>query len=105
MPVTPLLTAAYDKGMEAILLVFILMNADDRTKDSLKRFLAFYRENRALIAALAGKDAVQTAEETDAQGGDGGRRAAASEAEEKNRPREEVGDAAILSEFLNRLSV
>lgn len=100
MPVTRDLTAAYNGNMEVILLVLFLMNADDRTKESLKNFLDFYRENRTLIATLAG--AAGTAGTPAAEP----EQAKPSEAaeEEKNRPRSEVGDKNILEEYLRRLA-
>lgn len=98
MPVTRRLTAAYNKSMEVILLVLFLMNADDRTKESLKNFLDFYRENRTLIAALAG-----TAGTAEAAGTPAEPEANPSEAQE-NRPHSEVGDKTILEEYLRRLA-
>ena len=95
MPVTRPLTAAYNKSMEVILLVLFLMNADDRTKESLKNFLDFYRENRTLIAAT-----VETVETV----GTAAEPVQATSEEEKSRPHSEVGDKKILEEYLRRLA-
>ena len=101
MPVTRPLTAAYNKSMEVILLVLFLMNADDRTKESLKNFLDFYRENRTLIAALAGTaGTVETVETV----GTAAEPVQATSEEEKSRPHSEVGDKKILEEYLRRLA-
>ncbi len=103
MPVTRRLTAAYNKSMEVILLVLFLMNADDRTKESLKNFLDFYRENRTLIATLAGTAGIAEVAGTAGTPAAEPVQATAS-AEEKDRPRSEVGDKTILEEYLRRLA-
>lgn len=88
--------------MEVILLVLFLMNADDRTKESLKNFLDFYRENRTLIATLAG--AAGTAGAAEAAGTAAEPEQAKPSEAQENRPRSEVGDKTILEEYLRRLA-
>lgn len=87
--------------METVLiLVLLMMNYDERTRESLKNFLNFYRENRELIAAIAGRPAPSpnsdSAEVT--QGTE-------HKAEQKeSRPEREVGNQAILEEYLKRFT-
>ncbi len=76
--------------METMLLLFLLMmNGDERTGESLKSFLKFYRENRDLISALSAspKEEPSPPEQTE------------------NRPREEVGDLSVIEEYLKKFSV
>ncbi len=84
--------------METVILLFLLMMSDERSKETLKNFLNFYRENKDLIATVANVRPSENAEKTAdiAQN--------ASE-EKENRPREEVGSNAILEEYLRRFSV
>ena len=51
---TAFLFAAYDGGMETLLLLFLLiaLDKDPALKDALRNFLGFYRENRELISAV-----------------------------------------------------
>ncbi len=101
MPLTFLLCGAYNAHMETVLLlVLFMMNSDDASREKMKSFLNFYRENRPLITALV-------------QAQNGGeipqnpQHIAQKPAEEadKNRPPQEVGDQSVLEEYLKRFSV
>lgn len=75
--------------METVILLLLLLLSDKKEdmKESLNRFLAFYKENRELIQMLAGTIARPDAEK---------------EKHEESRPREEVGNLNILEEYLRR---
>lgn len=93
---TGFLTAAYHNGMETLLLLFVLSTLDKNTdlKQTLESFLRFYRENRDLVAMLAG--------------GLGGAPAKTerSEPQKESRPPERENDSMkILEEYLKRSSV
>ena len=92
---TGFLTAAYDNGMEPLLLLFVLSTLDKNNdlKQTLQSFLRFYRENRELVAMLAGKD--------------GGSKPAqpsepCAEKKESRPPVRENDSMKILEEYLNR---
>lgn len=86
--------------METLLLaVLLMMNADEGSRETLKNFLGFYKENKELIAMLAGQKA-ETAESDGAQ-----EKNETPEAQTESRPREESGSPAILEEYLKRFSV
>lgn len=83
-----------------LLLVVLMMNADSGSRESLKNFLRFYRENRELIAALSGQnpqDIVEKSEEAPTKN-----RPQKESVEKKAEPQEEVGDPKILEEYLKR---
>lgn len=89
---TRFLCVAYDESMETLLILILLFAMrDPAMRDSLNSALAFYRENRDLIAMLTNaKASAPTApEETDGQ--------------EKSRPHEEIGVSRILEEYLGGL--
>ena len=93
---TGFLTAAYDNGMEILLLLFLLSTLDKNSdlKQTLQSFLHFYRENRELISLLTGSGAPAEAQS-----------AAAPPAEEKKSrsPQEGRNDSMkILEDFLLR---
>lgn len=87
MPFTLFLTAAYNGGMDIVaLLLLAMLNGNEEMKASLRSFLSFYRENRELVAALAGVSL-------------GG---SVPEEQKKDRPHEETGEKSILEEYLRR---
>lgn len=87
---TPVLRTAYNKSMQPVILLVLLMFAQQPDFGaSLQKFLAFYRENRELLAALAG--------ETGA--------APQPPAQEKSRPEEGGNQADILQTYLKNATV
>lgn len=84
--------------METLILLLLLTLSDKNgsMKESLNRFLCFYKENRDLIQMCANMFSNPN----------GAKAASASEKPdfkyEENRPREEVGDLNILEEYLRR---
>lgn len=84
--------------METLILLLLLTLSDKNgsMKESINRFLCFYKENRELVQMLANMF-------SNPNGGNGG---SASEKpdfkHEENRPRDEVGDLNILEEYLRR---
>lgn len=83
-----------------LLLVLLMMNSDENSKETLQSLLRFYRENKDVIAALLnaqkGGEMRENSEDI-AQD--------PPEEAEKSRPREEVGDTRIIEEYLKRFSV
>ena len=84
--------------METVILLLLLALSDknDNMKESLNRFLGFYKENRELIQMLAG---------TFSPSAEGSADIPPSKPEaghEESRPREEVGNLNILEEYLRR---
>lgn len=81
--------------METVILLLLLSLSDKNgnMKESLNKFLCFYKENRELIQMLAG-----TLSRPDGNTAP----SAAEEKHEENRPREEVGNLNILEEYLRR---
>ena len=93
---TGFLTAAYDNGMETLLLLFVLSTLDKNTdlKHTLESFLRFYRENRDLIAMLTSGLGGAPAKEAD------------PEPQKESRPPERENDSVkILEEYLKRTAV
>ncbi|MDE7373287.1 MAG: hypothetical protein K2N18_04410 [Clostridia bacterium] len=85
--------------METVILVLLLLLSDKKNdfKQSLNRFLCFYKENRELIRMLANVFSSPASTEP----------SATEEHEcghEESRPREEVGNASILEEVLRRVN-
>ena len=92
---------AYNKlYMESVILLLLLALSDknENMKESLNRFLQFYKENRELIQMLVGtlsappKEGV-TADIPPAKG---------DKAQEESRPQEKVGNLNVLEEYLRR---
>lgn len=80
-----------------LLLVLLMMNADESSKESLQSLLRFYRDNKDLLVSLlnaqrdgAAPDPVETN--------------AAPSAQKEDRPREEVGQTSVIEEYLKRFS-
>ena len=86
---TPVLRTAYNKSMQPVILLVLLMFAQQPDFGaSLQKFLAFYRENRELLAALTGEIG-----------------AATPPAQEKSRPEEGGNQADILQTYLKNAAV
>ena len=101
---TPVLRTAYNKSMQPVILLVLLMFAQQPDFGaSLQKFLAFYRENRELLAALAG--------EIGAAGPRAPRRSFPAApppqppAQEKSRPEEGGNQADILQTYLKNAAV
>ena len=73
------------------------MTTDEQSKETLRNFLAFYRENRELIAAVTGGKLRQVPQNTNENADMGEKK--------ESRPREEAGNADILEEYLKCLAV
>ncbi len=82
--------------METAILLLLLALSDKNSdmKESLNRFLCFYKENRELIRMLAGTLSQRDKETVSAD--------TESEKQQENRPPEEVGNLNILEEYLRR---
>lgn len=88
---------SYNKiRMETVILLLMLALSDKNAdmKESLNKFLCFYKENRELIQMLAGTLSRPNGEAVSA--------AAGEKAHEESRPLEEVGNLNILEEYLRR---
>lgn len=88
--------------MENLLLLFALyaMENDPKMRETLRSFLAFYRDNRDLIAAFTKNEAPMsetTTFETPSAA------TSAEPAQEKSRPPEEAGNSALIEQLLGRL--
>ena len=84
---TPVLRTAYNKSMQPVILLVLLMFAQQPDFGaSLQKFLAFYRENRELLAALAAPPPQPPAPE-------------------KSRPEEGGNQADILQTYLKNAAV
>ncbi len=81
-------------GMESYLLLFVLffISEDPTLKERLSSFLAFYRENRDLIAAFTQNGGTMPESKPSEQA-----------EKEESRPQKEVGPRTILEEYLARL--
>lgn len=82
-----------------ILLLFFLLSDNNKKndlKDSLNRFLCFYKENRELLRMLISTFSSPAPAASGASEEECGR--------EESRPREEVGNASILEEVLRRVN-
>ena len=87
---TPVLRTAYNKSMQPVILLVLLMFAQQPDFGaSLQKFLAFYRENRELLAALTGELGA----------------APPPPAQEKSRPEEGGNQADILQTYLKNVAV
>ena len=86
-----------------LLLVVLMMNADSGTRESLKNFLRFYKENRELLMALSGKNLQDIVDFS--QNSANENRPREEPVETVTEPKEEVGDPKILEEYLRRFSV
>lgn len=82
--------------METVILMLLLTLSDKNAdmKESLNKFLCFYKENRELIQMLAGTLSRPNGQNAPAEN--------AERKHEESRPREEVGDLNILEEYLRR---
>ena len=88
---TPVLRTAYNKSMQPVILLALLMFAQQPDFGaSLQKFLAFYRENRELLAALTGEI---------------GAAPPPPPAQEKSRPEEGGNQADILQTYLKNAAV
>lgn len=85
--------------METLILLLFLALSDknDGMKESLNRFLCFYKENRELIQTVTNLFSVQKGEAQASQNAP-----APDCGHEESRPREEVGNMSILEEYLRR---
>ena len=83
-----------------LLLVLLMMNSDENSKETLQSLLRFYRENKDVIASLlnAQKSGEMRENPEDITQNP-------PEEAEKSRPHEEVGDTRIIEEYLKRFSV
>ena len=85
--------------METLILLLLLTLSDKNgnMKETLNRFLCFYKENRELIQIIANMFG-------DSKGGKNAQNGVSEKPEEQkeNRPREEVGNLNILEEYLRR---
>ena len=104
---TAFLFAAYDGGMDTMLLLFLLvaLDKDPALKDTLKGFLGFYKENRELISAVlknASEAAAPPAETPCTKPAE--TFSSSPEAEKKSRP-EQDGSLRILEEYLKRCEI
>ena len=92
---------AYNKlYMESVILLLLLALSDknETMKESLNRFLQFYKENRELIQMLA-----TTISAPSAEGPNADIPPAKGEKEhEESRPQEKVGNLNVLEEYLHR---
>lgn len=78
--------------MENFIVLLLLFAMSDPTfKERLTAFLAFYKENRELLAALTENKAPMSATPPE-------------KSEKESRPKSEVGDLTVLEEYLRRLS-
>ena len=96
---TAFVFAAYDGGMETLLLLFLLvaLDKDPALKDTLRGFLGFYKENRELISTVLKQNGAQaTAEPAAPQ--------QPPEAKKESRP-EQDGSLRILEEYLKRCEI
>ena len=75
-----------------LLLLLALSDKNDGMKESLNRFLCFYKENRDLIQTFANAFSAPKANGA----------SPTQSAHEESRPREEVGNLDILEEYLRR---
>lgn len=75
-----------------LLLILFLASSDPAAKERLLSFLSFYRENRALLAAVMQKE-TPVSEKDHSE----------SAPQTKSRPLSEAGDLSILEEYLKRL--
>ena len=103
---TPILPAAYDKSMQPIVLILLLMMTENNAElgAAMQKFLAFYRENRALIMALAEAPGGAQPETPDG-GAPFGQGASAAQGQEKSRPEESSSQTNILEEYLKHAAV
>lgn len=79
--------------METVILLLMLLLSDkkDDMKESLNRFLTFYKENRELIKMIAGALSRPNGESDGTE-----------EKHEESRLHEEVGNLDVLEEYLRR---
>lgn len=92
--------------METVLLLFLLMNfgKDGDAKKSLEKFLQFYRENRELIAMLAGGMNSPLGAQTQTQTPPPPREEPKEE-HEKSRSEDRSGNLDLIEEFLKTRAV
>lgn len=88
-------------------MLFLLMNMgkNGEWKNSLDRFLKFYRENRELIAMVAGGMGAKQPAQAAAGFSGGAPQPPPAQTQTKNRPPEENGDLNVLEEFLKARAV
>ena len=102
---TAFLFAAYDGGMDTLLVLLVLISLDKvpALKDALRNFLGFYKENRELISAVLKQSGAQAtaaapvAEEPAAP-------QQPPEAKKESRP-EQAASLGILEEYLKRCEI
>lgn len=97
MPRTPFLSAAYNFIMERILAQLLLSALKDNPqgKETLVRFLQFYRENRELILLVLN---LQNAPHLET----GATQPPPDPPQQESRPQEMVGSVRILEDYLKR---
>lgn len=90
---TPVLRTAYNENMETLVAMLLLAYAekDKSFQETLKRVIGFYRENRELLLALAGKASAGAEED---EGGT---------AESKKAPPDPGESLKLLDELLKKL--
>ena len=96
---TAFLFAAYDGGMETMLLLLVLiaLDKDPALKDALRGFLGFYKENRELISTVLKQGAAEAAATAAPQ---------QPPAAEKQESRPERTDSLrVLEEYLKRCEI
>lgn len=98
---TAFLTAAYHGDMETVVLLFLLASLDkDRSlQDSLRNLLGFYKENRDLLAMIAGAAGTNAAQAASPQ------TPSPAAEQKKSRPLEEDGAVNVLEQYLKRCAV
>ena len=93
---TAFMFAAYDGGMDTLILLFLLvaLEKDPALKDALKGFLGFYKENRELISTVLKQPAPAPEPEH-----------APAAAQKESRPQTKVDSLNILEEYLKRCEI
>ncbi len=76
-----------------LLLLIMLLGGEDANRN-LRSFLSFYRENRDIVAALAGNPSAREKEPA--------KESPSPSAQKENRPKDRVGSVNILEEYLKR---
>ena len=99
--------AAYDGGMETLVLLFLLvaLEKDPSLKDALKGFLGFYKENRELISTVLGAASPEASPETAAEASKTAEAPAHTAGKQESRPQTKVGSLNILEEYLKRCEI
>lgn len=82
------------------LLLLLLWNGNDEMKSSLRSFLSLYREHRDLFTALMKNPSASAS--TQSENATPTSANISPSSEQKNRPRDEVGNIQILQDYLER---